>query len=156
MRARVPAVVVGFVVAIWAVVAGGGANSDHAARGTRVAQEDNRASSSAGSIYIPYWQDPDPTTTTTEPPVTTTTVAPRVQAQAPIRVASNLTPGSDDWFYAIAVCETGTNPPTNGWRTGYFGIEAGYAIGNLTWDEQLTWARDIFAKYGTGAWGCKV
>lgn len=59
-------------------------------------------------------------------------------------------PTLDQWI-KIAVCESGN---TNGWRTGYFGIEAGYPIGHLTWDEQLAWANDIYAKFGPSAWGC--
>jgi hypothetical protein len=58
---------------------------------------------------------------------------------------------SEDWFRRISLCESGG---TNGWRTGYFGIEAGYPIGHLSYEEQLDWAREIFARAGAGAWGC--
>jgi len=58
---------------------------------------------------------------------------------------------SEDWFWQISLCESGG---TNGWRTGYFGIEAGYPIGHLSYEEQLAWARDIYARAGAGAWGC--
>jgi hypothetical protein len=58
---------------------------------------------------------------------------------------------SEDWFWRISLCESGG---TNGWRTGYFGIEAGYPIGHLSYEEQLAWARDIYARAGDGAWGC--
>lgn len=71
----------------------------------------------------------------------------------PVRVTSSSgygQPTLDQWI-KIAVCESGN---TNGWRTGYFGIEAGYPIGHLSWDEQLAWANDIYAKFGPSAWGC--
>jgi hypothetical protein len=58
---------------------------------------------------------------------------------------------SEDWFWEISICESGG---TNGWRTGYFGIEAGYAIGHMSYEEQLAWAREIYARAGAGAWGC--
>lgn len=58
------------------------------------------------------------------------------------------------WWTALAVCETGHDPPTNEWRTGYLGLEAGYPIGHLSWDEQLAWAVDIYSRYGDSAWGC--
>jgi hypothetical protein len=58
---------------------------------------------------------------------------------------------SEDWFWQISLCESGG---TNGWRTGYFGIEAGYPIGHVSYEEQLAWAREIYARAGDGAWGC--
>jgi hypothetical protein len=58
---------------------------------------------------------------------------------------------SDAWFAAISQCESGG---TNGWRTGYFGIEAGYPIGGMSYAEQLAWARRILAQSGPSAWGC--
>lgn len=58
---------------------------------------------------------------------------------------------SDAWFAAISQCESGG---TNGWRTGYFGIEAGYPIGGMGYAEQLAWARQILAQSGPSAWGC--
>lgn len=61
---------------------------------------------------------------------------------------------TDDWFYRIAVCETGHDPPTDEWRTGYFGIEAGFPVGGLGWDYELAWAKRILASYGPSAWGC--
>lgn len=61
---------------------------------------------------------------------------------------------SDAWFHAISVCETGSDPPTNGWRTGLYGIEAGYPIGDMSPADQLAWAKRIFADYGPSAWGC--
>jgi hypothetical protein len=58
---------------------------------------------------------------------------------------------SEAWFQEISQCESGG---TNGWRTGYFGIEAGYPIGHMGYEEQLAWAREIYARAGDGAWGC--
>jgi hypothetical protein len=58
---------------------------------------------------------------------------------------------SEEWFWEISICESGG---TNGWRTGYFGIEAGYAIGHMSYEDQLAWAREIYARAGAGAWGC--
>lgn len=90
----------------------------------------------------------DPTTTTTEPPPVTTTTVPVM----PAPVAPVITgPRSYAWWEAIALCESGN---TNGWRTGYYGIEADYPIGHLSKDEQLAWAQDIYRNYGDGAWGC--
>jgi hypothetical protein len=60
---------------------------------------------------------------------------------------------SDERLRALSQCESGGQ---NGWRTGYFGIEAGYPIGNLSWDEQAAWARRIYAEHGSSAWGCPV
>lgn len=61
---------------------------------------------------------------------------------------------SNEWFYRIAVCETGHDPPTDEWRTGYFGLEAGFPVGGLGWDYELAWAKRILAASGPGAWGC--
>jgi hypothetical protein len=55
------------------------------------------------------------------------------------------------WWEAIATCESGN---TNAWRTGYYGLEAGYPIGHLSKSDQLAWAERIYAQYGDGAWGC--
>lgn len=101
--------------------------------------------------------DPEPTTTTTAPvPVpdtTSTTVAPAPQEAI---VASPGTTGarSYDWWYALAVCETGNNPPTDEPRTGYFGLEGGQPEGGRGWDAELAEAEGIYANYHDGAWGC--
>jgi hypothetical protein len=58
---------------------------------------------------------------------------------------------SEAWFREISLCESGGE---NGWRTGYFGIEAGYPIGHMGYEEQLAWAREIYGRAGDGAWGC--
>lgn len=58
---------------------------------------------------------------------------------------------SDAWWSAISVCESGDQ---DGWRTGYYGIEAGYAIGGMSKADQLNWAKGIYANYGDRAWGC--
>jgi hypothetical protein len=54
---------------------------------------------------------------------------------------------------ALSNCESGGQ---NGWRTGYFGIEAGYPIGHMSWDEQAAWANRIYADHGASAWGCPI
>lgn len=58
------------------------------------------------------------------------------------------------WWYALAVCETGNNPPTDEPRTGYFGLEAGHPEGGRGWDAELAEAEAIYARSGEGAWGC--
>jgi len=58
---------------------------------------------------------------------------------------------SDQWLHQLARCESG-DPPVSPWRTGWFGIEAGYAIGSLSWDAQVAWVRRILAGPGPGAW----
>lgn len=58
---------------------------------------------------------------------------------------------SQAWWDAISACEGGG---PGQWRTGYFGIEAGYPIGGLSYAEQLAWAQRILAQYGPSAWGC--
>lgn len=63
----------------------------------------------------------------------------------------NSGPRSYAWWEAIAQCESGN---TNGWRTGYYGIEADHPIGHLSKAEQLAWAEQIYRDYGDRAWGC--
>lgn len=58
---------------------------------------------------------------------------------------------SQSWWDAISTCEGGG---PGQWRTGYFGIEAGYPVGGLSYDTQLTMAREIFNRAGASAWGC--
>lgn len=124
--------------ALWGVLHGGGASSSHPERTV--------ASVPQGAVWYDQAEPYVPPTTTTLPPPTTSPPAP------PTPPASNIR--SLAWWTALAVCETGHNPPTNEWRTGYFGIEAGYAIGHLTWDEQYAWVQRIYAAYGDRAWGC--
>lgn len=61
---------------------------------------------------------------------------------------------SGAWWYALAVCETGNNPPTDEWRTGYFGLEGGQPEGGRGYDAELLEAESIYANYGDSAWGC--
>lgn len=56
---------------------------------------------------------------------------------------------SEAWLRQLALCESGLQ---DGWRTGWFGIEAGHAIGGLSWDEQVAWVRQILGDYGPSAW----
>lgn len=60
---------------------------------------------------------------------------------------------SDQWWLAIAQCESGN---TDAWRTGYFGLEGGpgVVLGGRGWDAELADAKAIYAAYGPGAWGC--
>jgi len=60
------------------------------------------------------------------------------------------------WWYALAVCESGSDPPNDAWRTGYFGLEGGAGVvkGGRGWDAELAEAQDIYARAGDGAWGC--
>lgn len=75
-------------------------------------------------------------------------VAPRVTPSAPsVNTGGAL---SYSQLLALANCE---GSGVNGWRTGYFGIEAGYPIGNLSWDEQVAWVQRIYAQHGASAWG---
>ena len=59
------------------------------------------------------------------------------------------------WLLRLALCESGYpyTGPENRWRTGYFGIEAAYPIGDLSWDEQVAWVVEILHAYGIRAWG---
>lgn len=116
-----------------------------------VTPDASRPARSSGTIPTPpsleaseqFYEDAVTTTTTTEPPTTTT---------LPTTVVLRPTgPRSYEWWEAIAQCESGN---TNGWRTGYYGIEASYPIGHLSKAEQLAWAERIYADYGDRAWGC--
>lgn len=77
-------------------------------------------------------------------------VAPQSVTLGPVSAAGD-GGRSDAWWAAIAQCESGT---TNGWRTGYFGLEGRPGVSSLSYDEQLAIARGIYAQYGDGAWGC--
>jgi hypothetical protein len=89
-----------------------------------------------------------------EPPPTTTTVpdigAPAPRSAAGVRV-------SQGWLEQLARCESGwpSSGTENTWRTGYFGLEAGYPIGHLSWGEQAAWVQRIIDGGGwPSAWGC--
>lgn len=59
---------------------------------------------------------------------------------------------SQAWLDQLATCESGN---TNGWRTGYFGIEAnGVEVGQLSYADQVAWVERILAETGPSAWGC--
>ena len=70
---------------------------------------------------------------------------------APSASTSYGTPSAAHWA-AIAQCESGT---TNGWRTGYFGIESGNE-GQYSYEQQIEHADAIYRQYGPAAWGCKT
>jgi hypothetical protein len=53
-------------------------------------------------------------------------------------------------FEGLNQCEASGE---NGWRTGRYGIEAGYPIGHLSDAEQQAWVQRIYSQYGAGAWG---
>jgi hypothetical protein len=65
---------------------------------------------------------------------------------------------TSDQFVALARCESGTDlvadpESRGGYRTGLFGIEAGYDIGYLSRAEQEAWVQRIFDAHGARAWG---
>jgi hypothetical protein len=60
---------------------------------------------------------------------------------------------TQEQFARLAQCESGG---VNGWRTGLYGIEAGYPIGNLSVAEQQAWVQRIYNQYGPSAWGCSA
>lgn len=91
----------------------------------------------------PFFYDTAP-----EPEVPTAPPTTEPPAEVPAHAAG---PRSDAWWNAIALCESGD---TNGWRTGYYGIEADHPIGDLSRAEQLAWAEQIYANYSDSAWGC--
>lgn len=110
------------------------------------------------AIGCPY------TTTTTTLPATPAPAPPPASDVAPAPDPAPIAPAptqdvsggfpSDGWWRAIAVCESGNDPPTDSWRTGFFGLESGQPEGGRGWDAELAEARSIFANYGAGAWGC--
>lgn len=134
-------VVIALSAALWGVLHGGGASSSKPER-------------IAASVPVTglSWQPPGDEPYV--PPTTTTTTTLPPEASAEVTRPLTGPTRSLAWWTAIAVCETGHNPPTNEWRTGYFGIEAGYSVGHLSWDEQYAWVQDIYSKYGDRAWGC--
>lgn len=96
-----------------------------------------------------------PTTTTIAAPVVPVTDPPPPPAPEPAPVAPGPVSGADSWpsvawLHQLAACESGD---TNAWRTGWFGIEAGYPIGGLSWDDQVAWVRRILGETGMSAWG---
>lgn len=68
-------------------------------------------------------------------------------------------PLSHDQLVALARCESGLNPyagDPSPWRTGFWGIEAGYPIGHMSVAEQEAWVQRIWAQHGARAWGCPI
>lgn len=68
-------------------------------------------------------------------------------------------PLSHDQLVALARCESGLNPyagDPSPWRTGFWGIEAGYPIGHMSVAEQEAWVQRIWAQHGQAAWGCPI
>jgi hypothetical protein len=60
-----------------------------------------------------------------------------------------------DQLLRLARCESGLGPnDPSPFRTGWFGIESGSAMGYMSWDEQVAWVQRIYAQYGASAWGC--
>lgn len=117
-----------------------------------------------GEVHVeicpPYCGSVPPTTTVapvpeTVPPAPETTQPPPTEPPQPV-ASPRATGGlrSYAWWYALAVCETGHNPPTDEWRTGYFGLEGGQPEGGRGWDAELAEAESIYANYGDSAWGC--
>lgn len=93
----------------------------------------------------------EPVEAPTVPPVTEPPRSEPPPTAPPASTPTAPSARSDAWWEAIANCESGN---TNGWRTGYYGIEAGYAIGDMSKADQLAWAKRIYASYGDKAWGC--
>lgn len=105
-----------------------------------------------------------PTTSTTSapPPAPDTTLPAPLPAVEPEAVLPAPDPGERNtgaqtgrpaqwWLDALAQCESGG---VNGWRTGLFGIEAGYPIGDLSYEDQVAWVGRILADHGASAWSC--
>ena len=78
-------------------------------------------------------------------------IVPRQQQQAPQTGGAGGGGHSDAWWAAIAQCESGT---TNGWRTGYFGLEGRPGVSSLSYAEQLAVARGVDSWASDRAWGC--
>lgn len=57
---------------------------------------------------------------------------------------------TDAQLHALNTCEAGG---TNGWRTGYFGLETSSPIGGLSWDDQAAIVERTYAQSGAHAWG---
>ena len=59
-------------------------------------------------------------------------------------------PITQEQFAALNVCEAGGE---NGWRTGRYGLELGYPIGDWSIEAQQAKAQEIFDRAGPHAWG---
>lgn len=94
------------------------------------------------------WPPPPPPPTTGPSSTPTGGGAPGARSAAGVRV-------SRAWLEQLATCESGWPDTSQTWRTGFFGLEAGYPIGGLSWDEQAAWVQRIIDGGGwPSAWGC--
>ena len=57
---------------------------------------------------------------------------------------------TSDQFAALNICEAGGE---NGWRTGRYGLELGYPIGDWSIEQQQAKAQEIYDRAGAHAWG---
>jgi hypothetical protein len=57
---------------------------------------------------------------------------------------------TSDQFAALNICEAGGE---NGWRTGRYGLELGYPIGDWSIEQQQAKVQEIFDRAGAHAWG---